>query len=292
MNKFCVATDSGCDLPSDYCEERGIHAYRMKYSIGEDEYTDQMNPTDCSVFYDKMREGAIPHTTQMTPYEFIGFWSELLEKFNLPIVHIAMGSGISGTYSNAVIAKDLFLGTHPKAQVFVIDSTLASIGYGMLCVFAADMREAGASPEACLDFLNNRKILINTYYTTNDLKYLYRSGRVSKTGAIVANVLNINPILNLDKEGHLIVREKIRGRKKALERIYQIVQELVLEPKTQTVYICHSDCQAEEVQVFSDTLIERFGFHGSFINYIGPTIGSHSGPGLIAVFFVGKPRFM
>jgi fatty acid-binding protein DegV len=98
--------------------------------------------------------------------------------------------------------------------------------------------------------------------------------------------------LNLDREGHLIVREKIKGRKRALGRIYEIVRERVVEPGTQTVYICHSDCREEEVRSFSDALVNRFGFRGSFINYIGPTIGAHSGPGLIAAFFVGQPRFM
>ena len=103
--------------------------------------------------------------------------------------------------------------------------------------------------------------------------------------------MNINPILNLDKEGHLIVREKTRGRKKALRRIYDIIEELVVNPADQTVYICHSDCKSEEVKTFSETLIDRIGFKDSFISYIGPTIGSHCGPGLIAAFFYGKARF-
>ncbi len=291
MAKYCVATDSGCDLPASFCKERSIYAYSMKYTIGETEYTDQMNPQDCVAFYNKMREGAVPRTSQMTPYEFIDFWSSLYRDFNLPIVHIAMGSGISGTYSNAMIARDMFQESHPDAQVFVVDSTLASIGYGMLCIWAADMRDAGETPENCVKLLDSRKILINTYYTCDDLKYLYRSGRVSKVGATVGTILNINPILNLDKGGHLIVREKVRGRKKALRRIYDIVQELVVDPSEQTLYICHSDCNAEEVESFSQTLIDKIGFKDSFISYISSTIGSHCGPGLIAAFFVGKPRF-
>lgn len=290
--KYCVATDSGCDLPATFCAEHSIYAYQMKYVIDEKEYLDQMNPDNGAAFYNRMREGVVPHTSQMTPHEFVGFWSELLEKLHLPIVHIAMGSGISGTYANAIIARELFLDAHSEAQISVVDSTLASIGYGMLCVWAADFRDAGETPESCVEWLEYRKILVNTYYTTDELKYLYRSGRVSRTGAIVATALNINPILNLDKDGHLIVREKIRGRKRALKRIYDIVQELVVDPAEQTVYICHSDCKAEEVEAFSKTLVNRFGFQGSFINYIGPTIGAHFGPGLIATFFLGKPRFM
>jgi DegV family protein with EDD domain len=291
MGKFCVATDSGCDLPAAFCEERGIYAYHMKYAIDGEDYIDSMTPADATAFYNRMRAGAIPRTSQMTPYEFTDFWSKLWDRFTLPIVHIAMGSGISGTFANALLARNLFLNTHPEAQVFVVDSTLASIGYGMLCVWAADLRDAGETPAVCVEELEKRKLFINTYYTTDDLKYLYRSGRVSRTGAIVGTALQINPILNLDKEGHLIVREKVRGRKKALKRIYDIIRELVIDPAGQTVYICHSDCPAQEVAAFSETLVTRFGFQGSFINYIGPTIGSHSGPGLIAAFFVGQPRF-
>ncbi|MGI6684044.1 MAG: DegV family protein [Bacillota bacterium] len=292
MVKFCVATDSGCDLSAKFCKERGIYAYRMKYTIDNNEFFDQMEPEDCVKFYKKIREGAIPHTSQMTPFEFIDFWKKIFENFNLPIVHIALGSAISGTYANAIIAKKLFLDSHPQAKIYLVDSTLASIGYGMLCIWAANMRDAGKTPEECVEMLEKRKLSINTYYTTNDLKYLYRSGRVNKAGAIVGTALSINPILNLDKEGHLVVREKVRGRKKAFNRIYDIVKELVIDPEDQLVYICHSDCQAKEIKTFSDTLINKIHFKGSFISYIGPTIGSHSGPGLIAAFFVGQPRFM
>lgn len=292
MAEFCVATDSGCDLPAEFCKEKRIHASLMKYSIDGEEYIDRMAPEDAILFYDKMREGAVPRTSQITPYEFVPFWSQLYTEFQLPIVHISMGSGISGTYSNAMLARKMLLETHPQAQVFVVDSTLASIGYGMLNVWAAQMRDAGESPEACVEWLENRKVLINTYYTTDDLQYLHRSGRVSKAGAVVGAALKINPILNLDQEGHLIVQEKVRGRKKALHRIYDIVEELVVNPAEQILYICHSDCDPAEIAAFSETLITRNGFKGSFINFIGPTIGSHSGPGLIAAFFVGQPRTM
>ncbi len=292
MLKFCVATDSGCDLPATFCEERSIYAYRMKYTINEKEYFDTMDAEGAIKFYDKIRNGAVPVTSQMTPFEFVEFWSKLWNDLNLPIVHIAMGSGISGTCANANIAKKIFFESHPEAKIYIVDSTLASIGYGMLCIWAAEMRDTGKTPEECVEQLENRKLYINTYYTTDDLKYLYNSGRVSRAGIVVATALNVVPILNLDKEGHLIVQEKIRGRKKALNRIYDIVQELVIDPEDQIVYICHSDCKAEDVKSFSDSLLERFNFKGSFISYIGSIIGSHSGPGLIAAFFTGKPRTM
>ncbi len=290
MAKFCISTDSGCDLPGDYCEKRDISFYKMQYTIDGTRYEDLMRPGNCRAFYNRMREGAVPRTSQMTPEEFVHFWSQLYEARGLPILHVALGSGISGTYSNAVIAKMLFLEKHPDASLYVVDSTLASIGYGMLSIWAADLRDEGKSAEECEKFLNERKLFVNTYYTTDDLQYLYRSGRVSRTGKTIATALNINPILNLDDKGHLIVREKIRGRNRALARISDIVGKLVVDPEKQTVYLCHSDCDAEEVRSLSDGLIRRFGFRDSFVSYIGPTIGSHCGPGLIAAFFVGKAR--
>lgn len=290
LAEFCVSTDSGCDLPADYCEKRSIYPYRMKYTIGREEYADRMYPDDCRAFYEKMRGGAVPHTSQMTIFEFARFWSGLYEKLRLPILHVALGSGISGTYANALLAKEMFLKQHPEAKLLVVDSTLASIGYGMLCVWAADQRDAGKTPEECEKSLNERKASVNTYYTTNDLQYLYRSGRVSRTGKVVATTLNINPILNLDRAGHLIVRERIRGRGRALGRIADIVGQLVAEPERQTLYLCHSDCAEEEVRSFSRMLSDRFGFPDVFVSLIGPTIGSHCGPGLIAAFFVGKER--
>lgn len=292
MQKFCVTTDSGCDLPAAFCEEHRIYAYHMKYTIDGNEYCDRMDAEFATEFYNNMRNGAVPVTSQMTPYEYVEFWGKIWNELKLPIVNVTMGSGISGTYTNAKIAKDLFLESHPEAKVYVLDSTLASIGYGILCIWAAEMRDAGKTPEECVEELDNRKLYINTYYTTDNLKYLCRSGRVSKAGAIASAALSINPILNLDKEGHLIVREKVRGRKKALNRIYEIVNELVIDPEDQIVYICHSDCSKEEVQAFSDNLISKMHFKDSFISNIGPIIGAHSGPGLIAAFFTGKARFM
>lgn len=129
------------------------------------------------------------------------------------------------------------------------------------------------------------------YYTTDDLTYLYRSGRVSKAGMVVAHALNINPILNLDKEGHLLVIEKVRGQKNTIKRIHKIIEELVVEPENQTLYICHSDIP-EKAKVFGDEIKEKYGFKDVYYTYIGPTIGSHCGPGLMAAFFFGKDRTM
>ncbi|HHU49988.1 MAG: DegV family protein [Caldicoprobacterales bacterium] len=288
MYKFCVSTDSGCDLPISLCNERKIYPLQMTYYIGEEEFRDTMNHEDFKDFYRKIRDGAMPRTSQINVYEFVSFWESLLHH-KLPIIHICLGSGISGTYSNGLQAVEIMKEKYPEQEIYLVDSTLASVGYGMLAIKAAELRDQGKTPQECVEWLEKHKIEINTYYTTDNLEYLYRSGRVSRTGAIIGTALKINPILNLNKEGHLLVQEKIRGTKATIRRIHAIVKELVVNPQEQTLYICHSDIP-EKAKAFGEGLKKDIGFRDIYYTYIGSTIGTHSGPGLMAAFFYGKPR--
>jgi DegV family protein with EDD domain len=290
MKKFIVSTDSGCDFPGKLLAGRDIAVFPMKYSIDGVEFTDRMDPSEAPAFYDRMRAGAVPATSQITPMDFLDFWSGLLEKHNLPIVHISLGSAISGTYDNGLKALEMLKEKRTDARIFHIDSTLASLSYGMLALEAAEMRDAGRSAEECVAYIEELKPRISAFYTTDDLVYLQRSGRLSKASAVIGSALNINPLLYLDRDGHLLVKEKIRGRKKALKRIYELAHEWVIDPEEQELYICHSDCKPEEIQVFADTLMAENPFKTYHVYSIGPIIGSHTGPGLIAVFVVGKPR--
>lgn len=288
MEKFIVTTDSGCDLSGEYCESLGIVPLKMCWTAGEENITDTMVPTELKAFYDGMRSGMEPKTSQVTPYQYIEFWTPLLER-KLPIVHIALGSAISGTYANGVKAAEMMREEHPDCVIHVVDSTLASVGYGMLAINAAKMRDEGFTPEQCVAELERTKASVNTIYTTGDLTYLYRSGRVSRTGMVVAHALNIWPILRLNIEGTLLVTAKERGKKHTLDRINKIIEEAVLEPEKQTLYICHSDIP-EEAREFGESLKDLFGFKDVFYTYIGTTIGSNCGPGLMAAFFTGKDR--
>lgn len=287
---FIVTTDSGCDLPYSLLKERGIIPFPIKYELDGKIYEDTMLHEDCKKFYDDMRSGANPKTSQINIAEFVDFWRPLAEK-GLPIVHIALGSGISGTYENGLTAVKLLQEQLPEAKIHLVDSTLASVGYGMLALKAADIRDEGRSAEECVSWLDENKAKINTYYTTSDLTYLYRSGRVSRTGMMIAHALNINPILRLDFEGHLLVAERIRGRRNTIKRLHEIISEVVEKPEEQVLYICHSDIP-EEAREFGEGLKNEFGFKDVYYTYIGMTIGSHAGPGLMAAFFYGKPRTM
>jgi len=194
MKNFCVSTDSGCDLPMAKCEERDIYTLRLEYRFGDELVIDSMLHEDCHKFYERMRAGEVPKTSQVNIMQFVDFWKTLAPQ-NLPIMHICLGSGVSGTYRNGLQAIDVFHEDYPDIPVYLVDSTLCSIGYGVLALIAADMRDEGKTAEETAAHLDSIKAKMQPYYTTDDLTYLYRSGRVSKAGMVVAHALNINPIL-------------------------------------------------------------------------------------------------
>lgn len=290
MNQFIVCTDSGCDLSRAILEEHGIVPLQLQYEIDGEVFIDTMEPEDCHVFYEKMRAGAVPKTSQINMAQYQEFWRPLLAQ-KLPILHISLGSGVSGTWRNGTLAAEELKEEFPDSEILVLDSTLCSVGYGMLALRAAELRDGGASVSETFEILNREKAAINTWYTTDELKYLYRSGRVSKAGMIIGSALNICPILDLDLEGHLLVQEKIRGLKKTVRRIHEIVGEKVRDPEKQTVWVCHSDIP-EQAREFGEGFQAEFGFADVKYTNIGPTIGSHCGPGLMAIFFRGIDRDM
>ncbi len=286
---FIVTTDSGCDLPLSLLQERDITPIMFVYTLDGVDHRDTME--NYHEFYECMRAGQIAKTSQINPYEYEDFWRPMLEKGE-PIVHIALGSGVSSTYSNGLLAAESLMEEIPGSKIYVVDSTLCSTGYGMLALRAAEMRDAGVDAEECVAWLNEHKINVNTWYTTDELLYLRRSGRCSRASAIIGTALNICPILNLDSEGHLIVQERVRGLKKTIARIHEIIGSTLDESVSeQTLYICHSDIE-EKAKEFGESLKEEFGFKDTYYTYIGTIIGSNCGPGLMAAFYFGKPRTM
>lgn len=288
MRNFIVATESGCDLSYDTCQAREIYALLMKYTMDGKMHTDTMRPEDVKVFYQKMAAGASVHTSAANVSDYLDFWTPLLAQ-KLPIVHVAMGTGISSSYQNALLAREQLLSEHPDAVIYVVDSLGASLSYGMLALDAARMRDEGATAEDCVAWLKNQRHHANPYYTTGDLEYLYRGGRVSRAGLVIARTLNIWPILNLNDKGELKVIEKCRGRKKTYDRIVEIIKQDAVDPASQTLYISHADAP-EEAARLAEQIKEAVGFKDIFYSTIGTTIGAHTGPGLVSAFYYGHPR--
>ncbi|MDO4564399.1 MAG: DegV family protein [Clostridia bacterium] len=287
---FLVTTDSGCDLPFELLKERGITPLMMSYTMNGADCKDTMNANDCHMFYEGMRSGMLPRTSQLNPSEFIDFWSPLLSA-GLPILHISLGSRVSGTWQNGCTAAKMLMEKNPDLRISCVDSTLCSTGYGMLALEAARMRDEGKSFDEAVSWVEDNKIRVNTWYTTDELLYLRRSGRCSRASAIIGTALKICPILNLDAEGHLIVQERVRGLNKTVHRLHQIIGDTVENADDQILYVCHSDIP-EQAKEFGESLQKTFGFKEVRYPYIGAIIGSNCGPGLMAAFYFGKPRTM
>ena len=287
---FVISTDSGCDLSIELCKEKGIIPLFMNYIDGENAVVDTMQQADIVKFYKRMGDEAkMFKTSAVNIQEAYDFLKSLL-KYNKPIIHISLGSGISGTYNNFVAAKEMLDEKYPGHEIYLIDSTSASLGYGILVLEAAKMRDEGKNIIEVKEYLESVKRGINPYFTTNTLTYLARGGRVTKIASIFGNVLSIKPILRLDFDGHLLVHTKGHGKTNTYKKMLEAIKEQVVNPENQTLYVSHSNAIESAVE-FAEMVKKELGFKDIFYSYIGSIIGSHTGPGLIAVFFYGKNRF-
>jgi DegV family protein with EDD domain len=289
MKNFIVSTDSGCDLSSEICKEKEIFVLKMTVTVGEDAITDEMSVSQIKKIYEMMRKGATFSTSQINTGEYIDYWKDLLEKYNLPIVHITLASAISGSYNNAVRAAEIMKKDYPDAEIYVVDSTIACTGYGLLNIEAAKMRDEGKSAEECVKWLNDNRRHVHALFTTEDLKYLMKGGRVSRSKAVFGTLLHIMPILRVDYDGSLKAFEKARGRNATYDKLETLIAERIINPQGQVLYLSHSDFE-DEAKVLGERLKKKFKFKDVCYNYIGPVIGAHTGPGLLTIFFLGKER--
>lgn len=288
MYPYLLTTDSGCDLAPEYCEKNGIAVLHMSYTLDGTRCTDTMHVEELAAFYQKMSKGAEVHTSAVNIDEYLCFWRPLLQQ-KLPIVHIALGSGISSSYQNACLARETLLEEFPDAQLYVIDSLGACMACGIQMMHAVKLRSSGMSAEACAEELLEFRHHVHPYFTTADLQYLYRGGRVSRSGMVIAHTLNIRPIMNLAEDGKLQVVDKCRGVKKTYDRICDRIEKTVENPQEQTLYVLHADA-LQTAQEYAAAIMARVPFRDVSYSYIGTTIGAHTGPGLVAAFYCGKPR--
>lgn len=289
MNKnFILTTDSGCDLSLDLCQKNNIVPIHLQYYNDDGVNIDTMIVEDSIKFYNKMRKGKLFKTSQINTEEFIDFFKPMASQ-NLPILHICMGSAISGTYNNGVLAVEKLKAEYPNLEIYFLDSTLASVGYGMLALNIAKFRDEGKTAKECAKWVEEHKANINTYYTTSTLSYLAKSGRMKTTSAVLGKILAVNPILKLDKAGSLLVCAKVLGKKNAVKKIIENITAKIINASEQTLYVSHSDIP-EEARSFGEELKEHFGFKDVLYSYIGSTIGAHCGPGIKTAFFFGKER--
>ncbi len=287
MDSFIIGTSSTSDLPLDYIEKHGLILMKYTFILDHKEYKD--GDMDPKTFYDLERNGQLPGTSQLTPEEIIQTFEPVLAA-GKDLLHIEFSSGLSGSYNNVKLVADELRAKYPERKLFVVDSLCASLGLGLLVDYAVRMREQGKSIEETYKWVEANKLGLNHWFTVDSLSHLRRGGRVTGAAAFVGNLLHIKPVLNVDYEGHLIPREKEQGRRKALRCLIEKMETLVYKPEGQRIFISHGD-DIEDAQKLADMVRERFPqISDILISPIGAVVGAHSGPGTIALFFMGKSR--
>jgi DegV family protein with EDD domain len=293
MTDYILSCCSTCDLSKEQFESRDIHYVCFHFELDGRQYMDDLGQSvPFDEFYKKMAEGSDTKTSQVNIDEYIHYFEPFL-KNGKDILHLTLSSGISGTYNSACIARDELLEKYPERKLYIIDSLAASSGYGLLMDRLADMRDHGKTIDELKSWTEEHKLNLNHWFFTSDLTYLIRGGRVSKVSGFIGNMLNICPLLNVNAEGKLIPRSKVRTKNKVIKSAVDKMAELAdngLE-YADKVYISNSACY-DDAKAVADLVENRFpNLRGHVvINSIGTTIGSHTGPGTVALFFWGKKR--
>ena len=289
MGDYLITTDNMTDLPDEYAAKYGLPMMSLTYFLDGVMYTAE-NSLPSEVFYKKMREGCMPTTSQVNPAEAKEKLQQFL-KLNKNIIHIAFSSGLSGTYNSVRIAAQELEEEMPDCRITVVDSLAASLGEGLLVHKALEKQKAGFSYDELVSWLEENKLRVCHYFTVDDLFHLYRGGRVSKAAAVLGTMINLKPVLHVDDEGHLIPLSKVRGRKKSLNALVDDMEKQIgrYREENDIIFISHGDCYEDALYV-QEQVKKRFGIESFLINPVGPTIGAHSGPGTLALFFMGEKR--
>ena len=293
MSDYVLTCCSTADLTQEHFSSRGIAVVPFHFAINGAEYLDDLGKSvPFERFYSEIAAGADTRTSQVNISEYTDFWRPFLED-GKDIVHVTLSSGLSGTFLSASNAAELLMADFPERQIYVVDSLGASSGYGMLLDMAADMRDAGLSAGELAAYIEEMKLRIHHWFFSTDLSCYVRGGRISKTAAVFGGMLEICPLLNMDNGGHLVPREKIRTKKKVIKEIVARMEKFAengLEYSGKC-YISHSNCY-DDARAVADLIEARFAkLDGKVeINWVGTAIGAHTGPGTVALYFVGTTR--
>lgn len=288
MKNYVVLTDSCCDLSAEMVAQLELSVLPLSFVMEGKEYFNYPDNRDIAPgdFYSRLRGGALGTTSAINVAVFTEKMTALVEQGN-DVLCIAFSSGLSTTYQSACIAAKDVMNAHPDSKVLVCDSRAASMGQGLLVYLAVQEKRKGRSLEEVRDFVEERKNHIDHWFTVDDLNHLKRGGRVSAAAALLGTMLQMKPVLHVDDEGHLIPVSKVRGRKASIKALLDKMDELVEDPSV--VFISHGDCE-EDAKGLAEMIKAKYTVDMLVINYVGPVIGNHSGPGTLALFFQGKHK--
>ena len=288
MSNYVIFTDSCCDVSPEMLKQWGVPYANMTFSFdGEDkEYIDA--DITSKEFYDRMRQGAHARTAAINANAFANAFTPILEE-GKDILYVAFSSGLSTTVNSAHMAVEDLKETYPDRKIVILDTLAASAGGGLMVYMALEKQKQGATLEENAAYLETLVPQHCIWFIVDDLEYLKRGGRVSPLVAFAGGLLGIKPVLQMDEEGHLVKVATARGRKKAIEALADKYAELSYEEKNTPIFISHAECE-EDAKHLADILMQRHGAEVTLITEIGPVIGSHAGPGTLAIFFIGKHR--
>jgi len=287
--KTIIITDSCSDLPLKYINENHIPVLGFNVIFKGQEFQDDLGKTlTYKDFYEGVRAGDMPSTSQINVQSYLQVFRDYVLK-GYSIIYLGFSSALSGSLNSSYLAKTSLLEEFPNADIAIIDTKAASLGLGLIVYYANEMLKNGASKDDLINWVETNKLKVNHWFTVDDLNHLKRGGRVSSTAAAIGTFLSIKPILHVNDEGQLIPISKAKGRKKSLRALVDIFKDRAINPKDQIVFISHGDSETDALLV-KEMILAETSATNFIINPIGPVIGSHSGPGTIALFFIGETR--
>ena len=291
MNKFKIVAETTCDLPYEYYPEHDVATLHLSCIMDGETYG-KGNEIPLDTFYQRLRAGSMPTTSQVNPDQAKELFEELIGEYK-EILYLGFSAGLSGSCQSVTIAANEIMEEHPEVKIYLVSTLCASMGQGLILHKAVEMRDQGKSAEEIADYMEAHKLNLVHLVAVDDLFHLYRGGRVSKSAAVLGSMIGIKPVIHVDNDGKLIVVDKVRGRKKSLlslvDRMEQQIGSYKEQYENEYVFISHSDCK-EDAEFVAEEIKKRFGFDKFMINLIGPVIGSHTGPGTVALFFWGEER--
>ena len=290
MRDYVIMPDSCCDLTDQMARELELEVLPLTMHMDGQDYPNDLAGTAISnqEFYKRIRAGKLATTSAVNVGQFQDAMRRVLES-GRDIVCVCFSSALSTTYQSAVIAAEDLRAEFPEAEIHVVDSLSASLGQGLLLYLAVEQKRKGLTAAELAKWVEDNRLTVCHWFTVDDLNFLKRGGRVSATTALLGTMLSIKPIMHTSDEGKLVPVSKARGRKAAIAALLDKIEALGIHPEKQTMFICHADCE-EDAKAVAQTIQDRFGTPTVHINYIGPVIGSHTGPNTMGIFFVGTQR--
>ena len=290
MSEYVLITDSSADLSQEMVQELGVTVLPLSFTIQGKTYRNYPDnrEMDLPLFYDMLRAGELATTSAVNVAEYTQAVEPILQE-GKDVLILAFSSGLSSTYQASVLAAGELREKYPDRKIYTVDTLCASLGQGLLVYLSAQEQRKGKSIEEVRDWAEETKLHLCHLFTVDDLHFLKRGGRISATTAVVGSMLQIKPVLHVDNEGRLINIGKARGRQASLKALVDKMEKTVTEEGKKTVFISHGDCRKDAVTV-ADMVRERFGTQDIRINFVGPVIGAHSGPGTLALFYLGTER--